>query len=268
MLKDAAATAIYGARSANGVILVTTKTGKVGRSSMNYKYKFSMNNARDDQKFLGAEDFIRYNRQAVANYTEVTGRTNFDSGFLNNGATAFSTGNNPIDSAFTTMILSDDNRYLLNQPGWKTVTDPLDASRQILYLDNDVSDNIYQESVIKDHYLSFDGGNEKGTYYLGLGFLDNDGLILGSGFKRYSGKFSGSYNITENLKVNSNIIYAHSNLNRSPLGSDDRVFRRFAGQAPTSRTYDNNPDGTQSNILSPKKLRSNWDVLEIKSQKI
>lgn len=81
--------------------------------------------------------------------------------------------------------------------------------------------------------------------------MDNDGLILGSGFKRYSGKFSGSYNINEKLKVNSNILYSHSNLNRSPLGGDDTVFRRFAGQAPTSRTYDNNPDGTLSNILSP-----------------
>ncbi|MBJ7879785.1 SusC/RagA family TonB-linked outer membrane protein [Gelidibacter salicanalis] len=251
VLKDAAATAIYGARSANGVILVTTKTGKVGRSSINYKYKYSMNNRRDDQEFLGAADFIKYNRQAVAYYNEVTGRTNFDSGFLNNGRTAFSTGNNTTDSAFTTQFLTDENRYLLGQPGWKTVEDPLNPGKQILYLDNDVSDNIYQQSEIKDHYLSFDGGNEKGTYYLGLGFLDNDGLILGSGFKRYSGKFSGSYKIKENLRVNSNILYAHSNLSRSPLGSDDTVFRRFAGQAPTSRTYDTNPDGTMSTILSP-----------------
>ncbi|WP_240915517.1 TonB-dependent receptor [Polaribacter sp. 20A6] len=251
VLKDAAATAIYGARSANGVILVTTKTGKEGRSSINYKYKFSMNERRDDQEFIGAADFITYNRQAVANYTEVTGNSNFDSGFLNNGSTAFSTGNNTTDSAFTTQFLSDSNRYLLDQPGWKTVVDPLDPSKQILFLDNDVSDNIYQDSTIKDHYLSFDGGNKDGTYYLGLGLLDNDGLILGSGFKRYSAKFSGSYNISDKLKVNSNVLYAHSNLNTSPLGGDDTVFRRYAGQAPTSRTYDTNPDGTMSTVLSP-----------------
>ncbi|WP_291869611.1 SusC/RagA family TonB-linked outer membrane protein [Maribacter sp.] len=251
VLKDAAATAIYGARSANGVILVTTKTGKVGKSSISYKYKYSTNKERNDQKFIGAADFIRYNRQAVANYTEVTGRTNFDSGFLNNGATAFSTGNNTTDSAYTTQFLTSDNQYLLNQPGWKTVIDPLDTSKEILYFDNDVSNNIYQNGEIKDHYLSFDGGDEKGTYYVGLGILDNDGLILGSGFKRYSGKFSGSYKVSDKLKVNSNILYSHSNLSLSPLGSDDGVFRRFAGQAGTSRTYDTNPDGTLSDVLSP-----------------
>lgn len=139
----------------------------------------------------------------------------------------------------------------MSQPGWKTVTDPLDATKQILFLDNDVSNLIYQNSVTKDHYLSFDGGNDKGTYYLGLGALDNDGLVLGSGFKRYSSKFSGSYKITDKIKVNSNILYSHSNLSLSPLGTDDTVFQRFAGQAPTSRTYDNNPDGTLSTVLSP-----------------
>ncbi|WP_372801718.1 SusC/RagA family TonB-linked outer membrane protein [Lutibacter sp.] len=251
VLKDAAATAIYGARSANGVILVTTKTGKVGRSSISYKYKYSVNHERADMEYLGAADFITYNRQAVANYTEVTGRTNFDSGFLNNGATAFSTGNNTTTSAFTTQFLTADNQYLLNQPGWKTVADPLNPGKEILYLDNDVSKNIYQDSASKDHYLSFDGGNEKGTYYLGLGILDNDGLILGSGFKRYSGKFTGSYEVVKNVKVNSSVLYSHSNLSLSPLGGDDTVFRRFQGQAPTSRTYDNNLDGTLSDILSP-----------------
>lgn len=250
VLKDAAATAIYGARAADGVVLVTTKTGKVGRSSVTYKFKFSKNEKRGDQEFLDAANFIKYNRQSVAYYTEVTGRNNFDAGFLN-GASAFGTGNNTTNSPFTVQFLTPENQYLLNQPGWKTIPDPLDPTKEILYLDNNVDDLIYQDSFIRDHYLAFDGGNEKGTYYLGLGYLDNDGLILGSGFKRYSGKFSGSYNISDRFKVNSNILYSHSNLNRSPLGSDDRVFRRFAGQAPTSRTYNNNEDGTLSDVLNP-----------------
>ena len=73
VLKDAAATAIYGARSANGVILVTTKTGKAGRSSVNYRYKYSANHERNSQQYLGAEDHINYNRQSIAWYREVAG---------------------------------------------------------------------------------------------------------------------------------------------------------------------------------------------------
>ncbi|UFH34344.1 SusC/RagA family TonB-linked outer membrane protein [Flavobacterium acetivorans] len=250
VLKDAASTAIYGARSANGVILVTTKTGKAGRSSINYKYKFSVNKERNDQQFLSAADFIKYNRQSVAYQRQAANKPNDFANFLD-GATAFGTGGNTTNSPYTVQFLTPTNEYLLSQPGWKTITDPLNASKQILFLDNDVSDLIYQNSVTKDHYLSFDGGNDKGTYYLGLGVLDNDGLVLGSGFKRYSGKFSGSYKITDKVKVNSNILYSHSNLSLSPLGPDSDVFQRFAGQAPTSRTYDNNPDGTLSSVLSP-----------------
>lgn len=246
VLKDAAATAIYGARSANGVILVTTKTGKVGKSSINYRYKYSSNNERDDQKYIGAEDHINYNRQSIAWFREVVNNPGSFGAFLNGNHSA-ATGNNTTNDPFTTQLLTPSNQYLLGQPGWRSIPDILNPAQDILFFDNkDVGDRIYQNSVSKDHYLSFDGGNEKGTYYLGLGVLDNEGLILGSGFKRYSGKFSGSYQVTDNIRVNSNILYSHSNLSRSPLGSDNTVFRRFQGQASTSRTFDSNPDGTWS----------------------
>ncbi len=246
VLKDAAATAIYGARSANGVILVTTKSGKVGKSSINYRYKYSMNEERNDQQYIGAADFINYNRQSIAWFREAINNPGSFGAFLD-GANSMGTGGNTIDSPFTTQLLTSDNQYLLNQPGWNSIPDILNPSQEILFFNNTtVGDRIYQDSASKDHYLSFDGGNEKGTYYLGLGLLDNDGLILGSGFKRYSGKFSGSYRISDKIKVNSNVLYSHSNLSLSPLGSDNTVFRRFQGQAPTSRTYDNNPDGSFS----------------------
>jgi len=250
VLKDAAATAIYGARSANGVILVTTKTGKVGKSSINYKFRYSTNKERNDQKYLGAEDFINYNRQSIAWYREAVNNSGSFGAFLD-GANAMGTGSNTTNSPFTTQLLTSSNQYLLNQPGWSSIPDILNPSQDILFYDNKgVGDRIYQDSASKDHYISFDGGNEKGSYYLGLGALDNQGLVLGSGFKRYSGKFSGSYKIRENVRVNSNVLYSHSNLNRSPLGGDDTVFRRFQGQAPTSRTYDSNPDGTLSDVYS------------------
>lgn len=246
VLKDAAATAIYGARSANGVILITTKKGKVGRSSINYKYRYSINEERNDQDYLDAAQHIDYNRQGVAWYRQAAGDPGAFGAFLdgNHGA---GTGNNATNDPFTTQLLTPANQYLLGQPGWQSIPDILNPAQQIIFYDNKgVADRIYQTSESKDHYLSFDGGNEKGTYYLGLGLLDNEGLILGSGFKRYSSKFSGSYKITDKVRVNSNIIYTHSNLSLSPLGSEDTVFRRFQGQAPTSRTYDSNPDGSWS----------------------
>lgn len=250
VLKDAAATAIYGARSADGVILITTKTGRAGKSNIKYNYRYSVNKERETPDYIGAGDFIKYNRQAVAYYNEASGRTNFNGSFLN-GPTAFGTGNNTTDSPFTTQFLTADNNYLLNFPGWQTITDPLDPTQEILFQENDFSDLIYQNSFSKDHYVSFDGGNDKGTFYLGVGALDNDGLILGSGFKRYSGKLTGSYKVTDNVKVTASVNYIHSNLSQSPLGSNNTIFRRLAGQANTNRIYVNNPDGSLSTTLSP-----------------
>ncbi len=250
VLKDAAATAIYGARAANGVILITTKTGKAGKSSITYKQKYSFNFKRTAGPYIGAEDFIRYNRQAVAYYREVQNDPNGFSNFLD-GALAFGTGNNAINSNFTVQFLNDDNRYLLNQPGWATMEDPLNPGKEILFMDTRMGEEIWQHSMSKDHYLSFQGGNEKGTYYASMGYLDNEGLILGSGFERFSGKFTGSYKIKDNFKVNSSLIYGHSKLHQSPLGDNNTVFHRFAGQAPTARIYVNNPDGTLSDELQP-----------------
>lgn len=249
VLKDAAATAIYGARAANGVILVTTKQGKRGKSNIVYKQKYSFNYKRTAGKYLSAGDYIQYNRQAVKYYEETTGLTNFDS-FLT-GNLGFGTSGNTTNSPFSTQYLTDSNRYLLDHEGWETVTDPIDPSREILFRETDVGAEIYQSSMAIDHYIAFQGGNEKGNYYASLGYLDDDGLIRGSNFERFSGKFTGAYNIYDNLKVNSSIMYAHSKYNQSPLGDDYTVFHRFQGYPPTARVYNNNPDGTLSDDLNP-----------------
>jgi len=249
VLKDANAAAIYGARAANGVVIVTTKTGKSGKSSITYRQKYSVNKKRVDQKFIGAEDFINYNRQSIGYLREIWGWNAFGAFLSGNNSAA--TGGNTTNSPYTTQLLTGSNSYLLDQPGWSSIPDILNPNQEILFYDNtEVADRIFTNSYSKDHYLAFDGGNDRGTYYLGLGFLDNDGLVLGSGFKRYSGKFSGSYKINNNISIRSNLLYSHSRLGRSGLGGDSTIFRRFRGQAPTSRTYDNNADGTWSDVYA------------------
>jgi len=67
VMKDAGATAIYGARASNGVIMITTKSGKAGHSEINFKAKVGLNYIHLPQQFLGAKDYITYQRQAYAN---------------------------------------------------------------------------------------------------------------------------------------------------------------------------------------------------------
>ncbi len=249
VLKDAASTAIYGARAANGVILITTKKGKVGKSSINFRAKFTSNERRDDpMKYLGAADYVKFNRLAVRAAQDVMGYNWLDV-FLT-GAHAAATGNNTTNSIYTTMVLSDNNRYLLDYEGWQTIEDPVNPGTSLIFQENKMNELFYQDSHAQDYSLSFDGGNDKGTYYLGLGLMDDKGLVFGSAFKRYSGTFNASYKLSEALKVTSNFIYAHSNQNL-PFDSEYNLFQRTAGLAPTSRIYNNNPDGSLSDEYQP-----------------
>ncbi|MDO4228483.1 MAG: TonB-dependent receptor [Capnocytophaga sp.] len=250
VLKDAASTAIYGARAANGVILVTTKKGKSGRSNITVRTKYTLNQKRELPDYLNAQDYIYWNRKAIQNVKDY-GVTAYDSYLTTNHS--MGTRNNTTTSTYTTMYLDASNSYLLNYPEWKQMPDPLDPTKTLIFQDNDMNSLIYQYSDTKDYSISFEGGNDKGTYYLGLGYLDDTGLVLGSSFKRYSGTFNGSYKITDTFKVSSNIIYAQSSRIGSFLSSifndsseDWYIFQRFVGQAPTSRIYNTNPDGSTS----------------------
>ncbi len=109
VLKDAASTAIYGARAANGVVLVTTKQGKKGKTNIHFTAKYGINKYRKDpMKYLGAADYVKFNRMAVRNSQMVRGYNWLDQFLTGNHAAA--TGNNPTNSIYTTMYLTDDNR--------------------------------------------------------------------------------------------------------------------------------------------------------------
>ena len=249
VLKDAASTAIYGARAANGVILVTTKKGEVGKSNINFRAKFTSNQRREDpMEYLNAADYVKFNRLGVRAAQEVMGYNWLDV-FLTGGHAA-ATGNNTTNSIYTTMVLTDENRYLLNYEGWQSIEDPINPGTQLIFMDNQMNELFYQDSYSQDYSLSFDGGNDKGTYYLGLGYMDDNGLVYGSSFERVSGTFNASYKITDNLKVSSNLIYSHSKRDL-PYDSDYNLFQRTAGLAPTSRIYNNNPDGSLSTEYQP-----------------
>ncbi len=249
VLKDAASTAIYGARAANGVILVTTKKGKAGKSNINFRAKFTSNQRREDpMEYLGAADYVKYNRLGVRAAQDVMGFPWLDV-FLTGGHAA-ATGNNATNSIYTTMVLSDDNKYLLNYEGWQTIEDPVNPGTILLFMENQMNELFYQDSWSQDYSLAFDGGNDRGTYYLGLGYMDDNGLVFGSSFERVSGTFNASYKIKENLKVSSNLIYSHSKRNL-PYDSEYNLFQRTAGLAPSSRIYNNNSDGSLSTEYQP-----------------
>ena len=229
ILKDAASTAIYGARANGGVILIETKSGKEGKTSINYKFKIGKNFTRKGYEFCNAEDYIYYNRLGYLR----TGRTNVDT------QQGYGIGN----SLFDIQYLTDDNAHLKNE-GWSVMDDPFNEGKQILFKDysGQLDDEVFSSSAItQDHYLNITGGNDKSTFASSLGYYNEDGMIKGTGFQRFSGSFNASYKILPILNVKAGVSYVWSTRPELWIGSYE-FFYRTRSQRPTWNPW--NEDGT------------------------
>lgn len=271
VLKDAASTAIYGARAANGVIIVTTKKGKKGKTQVQYTLRRTSNYARSiGDQYLSAADYLRMNRLGIrARYLADsldgnTANVNADKGQLNgNWGWAFGANfPNPATGLYTTQRVTNANRQYLINPDWKLLVDPNPFNPSlmdsILYKEIDAKtreDMIMRTTSTIEHSLNFSGANEQGAFALGLNDLRDDGTIIGSQLKRLSMNFNGGLNVGRNLKltlntsaytVNATAPYSDPGtvgLGVSALSATTGgLLQRFIGVAPTVR-YTNDTSG-------------------------
>uniref|UniRef100_A0AB33IZT0 TonB-dependent receptor n=1 Tax=Prevotella sp. GTC17254 TaxID=3236794 RepID=A0AB33IZT0_9BACT len=258
ILKDAGATALYGARANNGVILVTTKTGKSGHREINLKAKVGWNYVNNPYEFLGAKDYITYQRLAYANSDWAS-----KAGLGNN--TPFGTGNKYGSGLVWNILpLTDENKGLLDK-GWMSMADPLDANKTLIYRETDIAKYSFNEpAMTQDYNVSMSGGNDRGTYYAGLGYNKSEGVPVKSFYERYNFTFNGSYKVTDWLKSTSNFSFNRANWQSMPGSqtSEANYFGRIQSLPPTVRFDDedgnmllgpNTGDGNQS--YQPEK----WD---------
>lgn len=262
VLKDAGATALYGARANNGVILIATKKGKQGRTSIHLKSKLGLNYFNSPYEFMNGGDYLYYMRTAIQRSSQIfksssgqwVGTTNMGS---LKGAEAYGTGNiywadeagtvpangNKDSRAFwSPMIYTSDLAFLLEQ-GWKTMTDPVYGD-QLIYKDWDmVEANIQSPAISQDYNLSISGGNDKGNYYVGLGYNRTEGLPLNNYYKRLSATFNGEYKIKDWLISTTNFSMVNSKYNGLPNGresdmrQEDIYFTSMLSAPPTMRGY-------------------------------
>lgn len=202
LLKDAASTAIYGARANNGVILITTKQGKAGTSQISYKVNIGTNQRREGYNFVNARDYIYYTRLGHVNSQRTLAQANSSRGFglLTDAANL---------ASFDIRSFNSGNANLLSQ-GWDTLSDPYGGT--IIFKDHsgEVEDIVFRNTRTQDHYLSANGGNDRGRYFASLNYYKEDGVIVGSDYKRYTGAFNGSYNLNKRLEVSTGVNFSTS----------------------------------------------------------
>lgn len=264
VLKDASATAIYGARASNGVILITSKRGRAGTSSISLNVKNGTSFLNVPYKFLSAEDYIKWSRlgavQAIKNGTLAAsnlagvgprGTGNF---YKDPVTGALLDGNYDNRGVWSTMRLNDQNKELLGQPGWKQMKDvvptgangnydPNGSYADLIYKDFNYGDyGLHKTANIQDYNLGMTGGNDKGAYYASVGLYDEGGLSLKTFYKRLSFMLNGDYKIKDWLKSESSLQFNRANWRDQSLQNGEaNYWGRMLSAPPTMR--DKTPNG-------------------------
>lgn len=242
VLKDAAATSIYGARASNGVIIITTSTGKAGKTKITYNVSTQSSAIGKKYDFLDGGDYIRLQRQGLYNAAEIAG-LNTSTGIARlgqlTGATPAGTGNNLLSNTpFATLLksnLSPSTIGTLQAKGWQEITDPLNAANTILYKSTDWNDVLFQNAITQNHNIGISGGSDKGVFDLSLGYLKGDGITIFTGYQRFTSKLNASLQVADNFTLNGRVLYSKSSNNQ--VVANSVVFNRYLGNSPTTKLY-------------------------------
>jgi len=256
ILKDASATAIYGARASNGVILITTKRGKAGTSSITFKSRTGYNYLNTPYDLLTAEEYLWWGRRGLVETFKVNGNQSLlnSSGprgtgnLYKNSNGNILDGNYDLNALFSPMFLTDANRELLaSGQGWRVMKDaiPTNAAGQfdpngtfkdILFKEFSYADNAFRDqALLQEHNVGMSGGNDRGTYYANLGLYNENGIAKTAFYRRLNFIINGDYKIRNWLKSESSVAYARANWRDQAQTSDESYWGRILMAAPTMR---------------------------------
>ena len=216
VLKDAASAALYGARGAAGVILVTTKTGKNKKAQINLDIKMG-SNSRAVQDYETINDPGKYYETIYGQYRDYYYYTQGQ-----DNATANANANKTMLNHLGYNIYTvPDGQYLIGLDGKlnpnATLGRSYEANGETYYLINDNwRDQAYSNALRQEYNVSVNGAMDKGAFYASLSYLDEDGIIEYSGYKRLSARLKADYQATKWLKVSANVGYTNSETESNP----------------------------------------------------
>lgn len=202
ILKDASATAIYGSRAANGVILITTKRGKAGKTKFSLNTQYGVQNPTGKREFLNAAEYIELFTEAAINTAKYHyNRAGNWRGYASEAAAI---------ANMITYVEGRFNRYS-GHSDWRTLETNTDWQEQAF--NDDAGTGLIE--------LSASGGTDKNKFYLSGSLNKQDGILIANKFKRMSLRFNMDNQLTNWLKVGLNMSLSKTERQRV---SDDNAF--------------------------------------------
>ncbi len=206
-LKDASAAAIYGSRSANGVVLITTKSGKSGETKFNAGYWLGFNNVTNIPDMLTGPEYIKYGLEAWNN----------------------------------SYLYNDDPDYTDLEESTQAWFDnlPFGITREIAENTNtDWIDEMTRTGVVHNFNLSASGGDVKNTFYIGGAYRDEEGIQLGNNYKRLSAKSNFDHRANEKFSVGTKTTFVYELNERVPTGWAGGLGTAQSRSLPIMPVYD------------------------------
>ncbi|MDD2793867.1 MAG: TonB-dependent receptor [Sediminibacterium sp.] len=197
ILKDASAASIYGSRAANGVVLITTKKGKAGKTNLNVNMQYGSNKPTHLRGFLDAKEYVDLIREASINSDKLEGVDPLD----------------PAQYAGSWLQFTENRltRYA-GHTNWRTLETNTNWEK-LAFNDN-------ANSKLMD--ISASGGNEKTKFFISGGYNGQDGILFGNDFQRISGRFNLDHEASERVKIGVNLSVARTVANR--VAADNQFF--------------------------------------------
>ena len=228
VLKDAASTALYGARGANGIIMITTKRGTSGKARINFDAKWGANSRaiKTYDVMTSPKNYIETAYQSIYNSQISLGYSPEDANIRANKILPSEASGGLGYQVYTTA----PGELLVGSNGKLNPNATLGYSDgQYYYTPDNWADETFQNNLRQEYNLSASGGSDKGTYYFAFGYLDDQGVISGSGYKRLNGRFKGDYKLYSWLKIGANVSYVNTE-SRYP-GDQDANATASSGNA-------------------------------------
>lgn len=215
VLKDAASNALYGARGANGVIMVTTKTAKAGKATITFDSKWGVNtDAKQDYDYIKnpGEYYEVYYRGLYNYYKRSKGLSAYDAHRQANSTIGLE-GN---EGGLAYIVYNvPEGQYLIGESGKLNPNASLGNvvsynGKEYLLTPDSWRDEGLRNALRQEYNLNINGGTDKFQFYGSLGYMSNEGICYGSDLTRYSSRMKADYQALNWLKVGGNMTYTHT----------------------------------------------------------
>ena len=246
VLKDAAASAIYGARGANGVILITTKKARGQDAVIKFDARWGSNSRlipqydviTDPAQYYETHYRMMYNSQIYAGKTA-------EEAYAYADATLFDQNNGGL--GYQVFTVPDGEKFI--GPDFKLNPNATlgYSDGEYYYIPDDWYNETFHNSFRQEYNFSVSGSKDRFSYYGSIGYLDDGGIVNNSDFKRYTGRVNADYQAKKWLKMTTNLSYTHTDSQTASytdtFGSSANVFYITNNMGPIYPLYVRDAEG-------------------------